>query len=73
MGTISYAININRKLITITAKPMGAISYAININWKLVTINAKPMDTILILFIKTGNDSLAINSTESLFQLSIFD
>ena len=56
MGKISYAIDINLKLVTINANPMGTISYDIDVNRKLVTINEKPMGTILNLFIKTGNN-----------------
>ena len=49
---------------------MGTILWAINVNRKRVTTDAKPMNTIVNLFVNTRNDyALAVNSTESLYQL----
>jgi len=59
--TISWSINA-------TTTGHDLVSYRNQL--KLATINAKSKGTILNLFIKTGNDnSLAVNSTEFLYQL----
>ena len=56
---------------SINAKPMGKISVQCLQGHKHATINAKSMGTILNLFIKKENHySLAVNCTESLYQLT---
>ena len=56
-----------------TPLAMGAISLAIIINQMLAIINGKSNGTILDLFTKTRNNySLAVNSTEFLYQLVYF-
>ena len=58
---------------SINTKPMGTISYHCLHRHKLTNMNNKPMGMILSLFIKTGNNySLAENSRESLYQLTLF-
>ena len=68
--TIGHDLNLCVSTRTSYQPGMGTILWAINVNRKLVTIDAKPMDTILNLFVNTRNDyALAVNSTESLYQL----
>ena len=71
MGVISFqCLHRHKHYKSSDVKPMGMNSYQCLNGHKHAAINAKLVGTILNLFIKTGNDySLAINSTESLYQL----